>query len=139
MKRIKDNKNGFTLVEIMVVVAIMGMLLTIITIRLIGYQQKAESDTTKAKLSNLVRQVDMYKLTNKKYPESLEDLKKNIPGTSEPFVRPVDLLDSWDNPFVYRRQGSKFEILSHGADGAPGGDGENTDISSTDLEKGKPE
>ena len=134
---------GFTLVEIMVVVVILGLLATVVVIQVSHHLVKANQTAARLKIRELDQAVELFKMEVRTYPERLEDL----------VVRPVDFRgnwpeygflkhpavprDPWGGEFVYRRLGrggpAPFEIQSYGADGREGGEGEDRDLSSLDA------
>lgn len=132
----KAGQNGFTLIEVMVVVAILGILATIVMTNVIGKDEQARVTTSKASLSSIANALELYKLDNHKYPttdEGLEALvKKSASAKTFPeggYLRKMPE-DAWGNPFQYVVPGSKkaFDLYSWGADGAEGGEGNNADI-----------
>lgn len=128
---------GFTLIEVMVVVAILGILATIVMTNVIGKDDQARVTTTKASLSSVAKSLDMYKLDNHKYPTTDEGLKALVekPASAKTFPEGGYLSklpeDPWGNPFQYVYPGSngrKYDLYSLGADGAEGGEGYDADI-----------
>ena len=113
---------GFTLVEIMVVVVILGIVATVVAANVGGKPSKAKAELTKAAISKLKGEVELYKADKSRYPESLQEL---VPKYMDEVPK-----DGWDRPFIYRPQGTRgaFDIVSLGEDGLPGGDGVNTDL-----------
>lgn len=137
MKNAKRTQQGFTLIEVMVVVAILGILAAIVMTNVIGKDEQARVTTTKASLSSIANALELYKLDNHKYPTTDEGLDalvhkpasaKNFPDGGYLRKEPED---SWGNPFQYVAPGSNgkpYDLYSFGADGAEGGDGNNADI-----------
>lgn len=132
----KNRQGGFTLIEVMVVVAILGILATIVMTNVIGKDEQARVTTSKASLSSVANALELYKLDNHKYPttdEGLEALVKK-PASAKTFPEGGYLRkmpeDPWGNPFQYVVPGSKkaFDLYSFGADGAEGGEGNDADI-----------
>lgn len=117
---------GFTLIELMVVIAILAILATTVGIYVFGALDDADQAKAKAEISNLKTAVKMYRIKNKRLPNTLDEVA--------PFLDPPKVpLDPWGNPYVYTKEGnSSFKIVSYGADGSPGGSGANADISSED-------
>jgi len=127
--------SGFTLIEIMVVIAIIGLLLTVVAPNVWNKLREAKVTTTKVKMANLKVAVDDYRRHNNKVPDSLQLLlepdEKNL---GEPYLEKHDqVLDAWDNEFRFNKiSSSKYEIISLGADGVEGGENDDKEISSLD-------
>lgn len=135
--RDRKGKRGFTLVEMMVVVVIIGILATIVTVSAVHYASKARVNATKAQIAEICTALAGFKLATDRYPGSQEGLAAlvNKPGDfrgewpKEGFL-PSMPKDGWGNDFVYVCPGAKgaFDIISYGADGKEGGEDENADI-----------
>ncbi len=118
--------SGFTLVELMVVIAIIAILATTVGIYVFGALDDADQAKAKAEISNLKTAVKMYRIKNKRLPNTLEEIAQFLDPSEVP-------LDPWGNPYVYQKEGNaSFKIVSYGGDGSPGGSGVNADISSED-------
>lgn len=118
---------GFTLVELMVVVAIIAILATTASVYFFGALDDADQAKAKAEIQSMKTAVTAYMLkNNRRLPNSLDEVA--------PYMDPPKIpMDPWGNPYVYTKDGTrKFTIVSYGADRAPGGDGVNADISSAD-------
>jgi general secretion pathway protein G len=136
-------QRGFTLIEIMVVVVIIGILGALVVPKLMGKPQEARITAAKVDISSLMQALKIYKLDNQRYPTTEQGLKAL---TEKPSSGPaangwktggyVDKLpkDPWGNPYQYLSPGVKGEIdvYSLGADGQPGGVGDDADIGSWD-------
>ncbi|WP_374764932.1 type II secretion system major pseudopilin GspG [Yunchengibacter salinarum] len=131
--------DGFTLVELMVVIVIIGLLATVVVINVLPSQDRAMVEKTRADIRTLEQAVEMYRLDMMRYPtadQGLEALVSQPDGLSNPQrYRPGGYIkrlpkDPWGNEYVYVIPGEHgpFDILSHGADGARGGEGLNADI-----------
>ena len=126
-------KAGFTLIEIMVVVAIIGLLLTLVAPRFFGQQREAQVTLTKAKMGQLKLPIETYRRHYSKLPDSLEVLlepsEKNL---GRAYVETeAEVSDAWDNRFQYDKlSNSKYDIISLGADGVEGGEADDADIHS---------
>ena len=147
MQMFKKNKSrsGFTLVELMAVLLIIALLAGVAAKNIMGQIEKAKVNSTKATLSNLHQAVNMFKIDTGRYPT--EEV-----GLWELVEEPTDVYgwveggyleqttvprDGWKNEFVYMlnpESGKPFVIISYGADGKEGGDGNNADIESTNLD-----
>ena len=135
---------GFSFIEVMVVIIILGLLSSIVGVYLFDSAEKAKADATKTQIRGLETALDLYRLHNSRYPSSEQGLKallerpeiglipKNWNG---PYLRGKYLPDDgWDSPFRYISQnGDEYEIISLGADGTDGGQELDADISSSDL------
>lgn len=128
---------GFTLVELMVVIAIIAVLATIVGVNVIGAMDEADVAKAQAQIRNFKTALVAYKLKFKKYPstsEGLEALVNNPGGDSLLDAKEVPL-DPWNNPYHYTLEDSRhFRIVSYGADGAAGGSDVDGDIDSDALE-----
>jgi general secretion pathway protein G len=131
------NSRGMTLLEIMIVLAILGSLMAILLPKIVGQQDKANVKQTGIIMGQLITALNMYYTDCGKYPESLEGLAKADASCGnwgpEPYVKEKQLLDAWSNPFAYSIEGNSFVIKSLGRDKKEGGDGYNKDISSEDI------
>ncbi len=138
----RARERGFTLLEIMVVVIIIGVLAVIVVQNVLPQADKARITATKADIRTLAAALDTYRLDNSFYPstnQGLEALVAQPSGTPEarnwgpePYMRKLPT-DPWGNTYVYTNDGFVFEIVSFGADGEEGGDGVSADIKFSDL------
>lgn len=131
-------RDGFTLIELMVVVVIIGILGVIALQTFVGRGEKARLEATKAILSKVSNQVDLFKLDHGKYPSKLEDLirqpsyvdSKNWPPDG--YLKKEDEInDAWNNPLLYRLPGSggsPYDLVSYCADGKEGGENYDKDL-----------
>lgn len=123
---------GFTLIELLVVMAILGMLAALVGPALFGNLSKGQRTTAASQISNLESALDTYRLDVGEYPETLRGLVTNDSGSPRwngPYIRDDEVpLDPWDNPYQYEPAGRDFTLMSYGADGAPGGEGDDADI-----------
>ena len=134
---------GFTLVEIMVVVVIIGILGALVVPKLMGRTGESRVTAAKVDIATLMQALKLYKLDNQRYPTTEQGLKSLI---EKPSTGPssngwkaggyVEKLpkDPWGNPYQYLSPGVKGEVdlFSYGADGQPGGTGEDSDVGSWD-------
>lgn len=142
---IHNNQRGFTLIEIMVVVVILGILAGIVVPRLLDRPEEARRTKAAVQIKNIEEALSLYKLDNGVFPSTEQGLAALV---SKPEVGLIPTryreggymkkvpLDPWNNNYVYLAPGvhGDYDLLSYGADGEPGGEGKNADISSWDLE-----
>jgi len=135
-------QQGFTLIEIMVVLAILAGLIAMVAPNIIGEAGAARVKTAKTEMANIKTALSMYKLNNYTYPstsQGIEALVSKPSGSPEPKnykaggYMPKLPIDPWGNPYLYFSQKGKFEIVSYGADGEEGGEEDAADVSSNDL------
>ena len=143
-ERSRKRHRGFSLIEVMVVITIIGLLTSITGVYLNDSMQEARTNTTKTQIKGLETALDLYRLHNSRYPSSEQGLNALI-GKPEvglipknwngPYMRGIKVPeDSWGNPFRYiSNNGRDFEIVSLGADGVDGGTDLDADISSSKL------
>ena len=130
---LRRDDDGFTLVELMVVLVIIGLLATIVIINVMPATDQAAVTKARADIATLEQGMEMYRLKHMNYPGGGDGLQLLV---SERLVKRLPK-DPWGNPYKYRAPGQhgEYDLWSEGADGAPGGEGENTDIVSWDVEK----
>lgn len=132
-----SGSRGFTLLELLVVIVIIGLLASYVGPKYFAQIGKSEVTVAKAQIEGLAKALDTYRLDMGGYPKTEE-------GLAALFVRPADNtskwngpylnkdvpLDPWGHPYQYRNPGSRggIDIISYGKDGQPGGTGENADI-----------
>lgn len=127
---------GFTLLELLVVVLILGLLAGLVAPRYFGQVGKSEVNVAKAQLDALEKALDQYRLDTGHYPSAELGLQALItrpasePKWNGPYLRKAVPVDPWGKPYLYRIPGEKgeFDLISYGKDGQPGGTGENADI-----------
>jgi general secretion pathway protein G len=126
---------GFTLVELMVVIAIIAALATIVGVNVLSSMDDADVSAAQAQIRNLKTALTSYKITYKRFPSSSEGLNALIQNDKgKKFLDSASIpTDPWGNPYLYSSEGNEFKIVSYGADGSPGGSGYDADISSDDL------
>jgi len=122
----KPREEGFTLVELMVVIVILALLATVVVINIAPASDKAAATKVRADIATLEQGVEMYRLSKMNYPSG-NGLQALV---AEGFVKRLPD-DPWGNPYRYEspgRDGAPFSIYSLGADGREGGEGEDADI-----------
>jgi general secretion pathway protein G len=149
MERIANGRNrlggreGFTLLEIMVVIVILGLLAALVVPKLIGRTEEAKQTQTRLQIKNIEQALQLFKLDNGFYPTTEQGIEALVRapevGRVPKNYRKGGYLDrvpkdAWDNPYMYASPGADgdrdYDITSYGADGVPGGDGEDVDINS---------
>jgi general secretion pathway protein G len=130
---------GFTLIELMVVLVIIGVLAALIVPNVLERADDARVTAAKTDVNNLMQALKLYRLDNQRYPTGEQGLQALVAKPAAPPVPPnwkpyLDKLpnDPWGRPYQYLNPGVKGEIdvMSLGADGQPGGEGKNADIGS---------
>ena len=125
------SKRGFSLVEVMIVVVIIGLMAGIVTYATTGYLEKAKRNKAKADIATLAGAVDSFYLHNGKFPSNQDGLKVLVPE----FVKALPN-DPWGHAYQYVSPGKTgpYDIISYGADGREGGSGADLDISTSDID-----
>lgn len=128
------NQKGFSLVEIIVVLAIIGGIMTLLAPRIFSNKQKANQRTAKIQLAKVANSINEFYADCNQLPESLENLLDN-PGEDiceswgpDAYAKERELIDPWKGDILYEQTGSGFVLKSLGADGNEGGDGYDSDI-----------
>jgi len=144
-----NNGKGFTLIELMIVVVIIGILATLLIPRIMERPEEARRVKAKMDIKAIESALKLYKIDSGSYPTTEQGLIALLKKPDTPPIpnkwRDGGYLDStdvpkdpWGNPYYYTSptaDGKDYEIVSYGADGEPGGTGKNADISSADLSK----
>ena len=143
-KNNKKNQAGFSLIEIMIVMGIMGLLVAVVGPNLISKFQKAKVDTTRVQMKTLSGLLKSYRLDCNLYPTTDQGLEalatKPTSGTECKNYAPGGYIggkiphDGWDKDFLYTSDGATFEIKSLGGDMKPGGTENDADIIVTDQD-----
>ncbi len=128
------HSSGFTLIELIVVIALVAVLAAVIAPNLLGKATEANRKSATIQLEKIANAVELYRLETGRYPEELTDLVRRPDGVERwngPYVRKMSQLqDPWGHDLVMRRPGENgpFDIISYGADGRPGGEDDDADI-----------
>lgn len=126
-----NRQTGFTLIEILVVMAIIAMLAAMVAPNLFRQQAGAMRDVAMTEISTLEAALDIYRLDVGEYPDSLEGLMTNESGRAAwngPYLRRGVPQDPWQNDYAYEADSRGFTLTSYGADGERGGDDDDADI-----------
>ena len=137
-------KKGFTLIELMVVVVILGILATIVTPLVLRRVDETRRIATKVQIKNFESALGMFKLDNALYPTTEQGLRAlvenpttgRIPGNWKQYLPKIPK-DQWGSDYVYicpGMDGRDYDIISFGQDGEEGGEGNNADIESWNLD-----
>jgi general secretion pathway protein G len=136
---LRRGEHGFTLIELLVVLAILGLLVTLVAPAALRQLGSAKHKVAETSITRIVGILDIYKIDIGTYPTTEQGLialvkrPPNVAGWNGPYVKDEsELQDPWGHPYSYRspsqRPGHDFDIGSLGADGKPGGDGEDADL-----------
>ncbi len=125
---------GFSLIELMVVIVIIGLLTTVVVVNVLPSQDRAMVEKARADVQTISQALEMYKMDTLRYPsldEGIDVLAKAPEGglRTEGYIKGLPR-DPWGNPYQYLIPGEhgKYDVFSYGADGRPGGEGLNADI-----------
>jgi general secretion pathway protein G len=137
-KKLLSDEKAFTLIELMVVVIIIGLIAGLVVPQFIKQEEKATAKAAKAQIELLGTALDTFRLDVGRYPTSQEGLQAltQKPGGVErwdgPYLKREVPPDPWGKPYIYKNPGEHgpYDIISYGADGAPGGDGTGRDVTS---------
>jgi general secretion pathway protein G len=127
----RSRNKGFTLIEILVVMAIIGMLAVMVAPNIFRQQAGAMRDAALSQISTLEAALDTHRLDVGEYPDSLDGLMTNESGRAAwngPYLRRDVPKDPWGNDYRYESEGRSFTLISLGADGEQGGDEDDADI-----------
>ncbi|MBE9569817.1 MAG: type II secretion system major pseudopilin GspG [Proteobacteria bacterium] len=141
------NQRGFTLIELMVVIVILGILAGLLIPRIMGRPEEARRMKARVQIESIETALKLYKLDNGSYPSTEQGLQALVEAPSVGQLprawRDGGYLekgrvpkDPWDNEFIYLSPGvnSDFDLISYGADGEPGGEGKDKDVNNWELE-----
>ena len=136
----RRRRSGFTLIEILVVIVVIAILATLVAPNIFQHVGAAKTATAKSQIEMLGAALDAYRLDNGNYPTTQQGLgalweKPTIDpplNWRSPYLRKAVPVDPWGRPYIYVFPGEQnpngYDLISYGADGVPGGDGENADI-----------
>lgn len=144
-RRSVARRAGFTLIEILVVIAVISILAALVAPNVFQHVGSAKDAAARSQIEMLGAALDAYRLDNGRYPTSSQGLDAlwQVP-TAEPrpsnwrgpYLRKAVPLDPWGNPYVYASPGESnprgYDLVSLGADGMPGGEGDDADITNLD-------
>jgi len=139
-RRRRERQSGFTMIELLVVMVILGMLAALVAPNFFQNVGKARAKTARVQIANLSTALDALALDTGRYPNSSEGIDALLDPPSGmdmwdgPYIKKLPR-DPWGNEYVYRGpEGGRgdYEIMSYGADGSPGGDGDAADITNLD-------
>ena len=134
-RRKKFRPAGFTLIEIMVVVVILGILATLVVPNIMGKPDQARRTAAQQGVRAITSALNLYRLEHASYPHTLDELTK---GASR-YLGSSDLNDPWGNEYQYSRDGYRsgtFDLYSYGSDGQEGGNDLDADIGNWNLQDG---
>ncbi|WP_281289359.1 type II secretion system major pseudopilin GspG [Reinekea thalattae] len=140
-KNSTTKQRGFTLIELMVVLVILGIIMGLVVPNVVGRGDEARVTAAQTDIKTISQALEMYRLHNSAYPstdQGLEALVSQPSGSPEarnwrgPYL-PKTPMDPWDYEYGYINESGVPEIISYGADNSAGGEGVNADISSSDL------
>ena len=131
-------RRGFTLLELLVVMVIIGLLAGLVAPRYFEQVGKSNTKIARAQIESLGKALDQYRLDVGAYPSTEEGLQalmqkpQDAPHWSGPYLQKAAPPDPWDRPYQYRAPGEHgdYDLYSYGKDGQPGGAGENSDVTS---------
>lgn len=137
----RKRRRGFSLVEVMIVIVIIGMLAGVVTVNVRSYLVRAKQNTARQEISTIVQGLETFYATYDRYPTNEEGLSALVEPSerlAEPPLKGSGVLtDPWGQPYQYNSPGANgpYEVISYGADGRQGGEGADADIHSDELKE----
>jgi general secretion pathway protein G len=138
-RSVPHSQAGMTLIEVVVVIVVLGVLAGVVGTQVFGRVGESRTQAARTQIEQFAVQLDLYRIDNGTYPtteQGLASLRQRPTTPPEPrhwngpYARKEIPLDPWGNPYVYRSPGQhgEYDLVSYGADGREGGEGENADI-----------
>ncbi len=138
MKRGNQRDKGFTLVELLVVIVIISMLAAFVAPNVFKHVGKARKDLARPRMSIIESAIARFSADCGRYPDAAEGLDilleniSELEGWNGPYIKRSQINDPWGNPYIYVAEGEvnpgSFDLISYGADGEPGGEGDDEDV-----------
>jgi general secretion pathway protein G len=135
MQTSEARQKGFTILEILIVFVLLAAIMGVVAQQIFSGKDKAETNLAKTQLIHVAGQIGLYQTETKRYPQSLQDLVKQPAGVENwrtLHLKASELRRLGQNDYVYKvpgTEGRRFDLISYGADGRPGGEGADRDIS----------
>ncbi|MGH1360050.1 MAG: type II secretion system major pseudopilin GspG [Burkholderiaceae bacterium] len=140
----RSRQFGFTLIEVMVVIVILGVLAALVVPRIMSKPDEARVTAARYDIGNILQSLDTYRLDNQRYPSTEQGLQAlvtrpsvaPVPGNWKQYLKNPPT-DPWGKPYQYLNPGirSEIDVFSYGGDGQPGGEGTDADIGSWSLNR----
>lgn len=138
MNNKKRSQRGFTLLELLVVLVVLGLLAGIVAPKYFSQLGRSEAKVARAQIEGLSKALDLYRLEVGHYPNTEQGLQALVTAPSDearwsgPYLQKKVPQDPWGRNYIYRQPGEngEYDLLSMGKDGQPGGDGENAEVTS---------
>jgi general secretion pathway protein G len=136
------SRRGLTLVELLAVLVILGLIAGTLTLGFSGSFGRAKHELARSGIAQIVQKLEIYRMEHDRWPSLEVGLEVLTIGQAAPsaayFLEPDQLIDPWGRTYLYMipgPEGRAYEVLTYGADGLPGGEGEDRDLSSAALRK----
>jgi general secretion pathway protein G len=139
MRRKRSKKKAFTLVEVLVVIVLLALIASVYVPRMFRGMGEQKKKMARTKMANIESAIITFYLDCERYPDESVGLEELITPPADledkwkgPYLKRSELLDTWGNPYIYVEQGEvnpgSFDLISYGADGIEGGEGDDADI-----------